>query len=281
MTSLAFMLGVVPLAIATGAGATSQRHRHGCAGRHVERNAARRAVRAGVLRLGHVPVQPKKTDNYQELPATTEEKPSEINDHHHAPLSVAPACSKRDRANRVFDGTRLRTRPFPRHGARLESCGDNAQPSSAASLDWQTFVADGSLRKLVELALSNNLDLRQTLLNVRPLARSTACSGLIACPALMRKAAAAASAAGGPQPFRSGRRAEHVAGRRRNGGFRAGSVRPGAQPVTGGARRVFGDGRRRPCGMSASWVKSSGLPDAPRRAAALRADGTDGRGRLR
>lgn len=42
----------------------------------------------------------------------------------------------------------------------------NAQRSSAASLDWQSFVADEQLRHLIDLAIVNNRDLRQTLLNV-------------------------------------------------------------------------------------------------------------------
>ena len=41
------------------------------------------------------------------------------------------------------------------------------QPSAAATLDWQSFVQDAQLRKLVELAIANNRDLRQTLLNVQ------------------------------------------------------------------------------------------------------------------
>lgn len=40
------------------------------------------------------------------------------------------------------------------------------QTSSAATLAWQDFVADTQLRKLIALALENNRDLRQTLLNV-------------------------------------------------------------------------------------------------------------------
>lgn len=38
--------------------------------------------------------------------------------------------------------------------------------SAAATLDWQDFVADAQLRRLIELALANNRDLRQTLLDV-------------------------------------------------------------------------------------------------------------------
>ncbi|SIT31841.1 efflux transporter outer membrane subunit [Achromobacter sp. MFA1 R4] len=38
--------------------------------------------------------------------------------------------------------------------------------SAATTLDWQSFVTDDALRKLVELALENNRDLRQSLLNI-------------------------------------------------------------------------------------------------------------------
>ncbi|MGN6456253.1 MAG: efflux transporter outer membrane subunit [Achromobacter mucicolens] len=38
--------------------------------------------------------------------------------------------------------------------------------SAAATLDWQSFITDDALRKLVELALANNRDLRQTLLDI-------------------------------------------------------------------------------------------------------------------
>lgn len=57
--------------------------------------------------------------------------------------------------------------PIPTAWSKVGEAADmDAQPSSAAKLDWQSFIADESLRKLVELALSNNRDLRQTLLNV-------------------------------------------------------------------------------------------------------------------
>ncbi|MFD4836985.1 efflux transporter outer membrane subunit [Achromobacter sp. NPDC058515] len=46
------------------------------------------------------------------------------------------------------------------------AAGAASQPSTAASLDWQSFVTDDALRKLVELALENNRDLRQALLNI-------------------------------------------------------------------------------------------------------------------
>ncbi|WP_322981453.1 efflux transporter outer membrane subunit [Pseudomonas sp. C11] len=37
---------------------------------------------------------------------------------------------------------------------------------SAATLDWQAFVGDDDLRQLIDLALANNRDLRQALLNI-------------------------------------------------------------------------------------------------------------------
>ena len=73
MTSLAFMLGVVPLAIATGAGATSQRA--------IGTGVLGGMLSATLLGVLFVPVfyvwvmsrfNRKKTDNHQELPAPTE-----------------------------------------------------------------------------------------------------------------------------------------------------------------------------------------------------------------
>ncbi|ATE61798.1 efflux transporter outer membrane subunit [Thauera sinica] len=46
------------------------------------------------------------------------------------------------------------------------AAGSAAPASSAAVLDWQTFVTDKDLRELIDLALANNRDLRQTLLDV-------------------------------------------------------------------------------------------------------------------
>ena len=51
MTSMAFILGVLPLAIATGAGAGGrERHRHRRDRRHADRHGAGHLLRAGVLR---------------------------------------------------------------------------------------------------------------------------------------------------------------------------------------------------------------------------------------
>ncbi|MCP1624967.1 multidrug efflux system outer membrane protein [Pseudomonas nitroreducens] len=45
--------------------------------------------------------------------------------------------------------------------------GPAAQPGTTASnLDWQTFIVDSELRKLVNVALDNNRSLRQTLLDI-------------------------------------------------------------------------------------------------------------------
>lgn len=54
--------------------------------------------------------------------------------------------------------------PIPTHWG--ESARSDARPSAAATLDWQDFVVDPQLRGLVQTALANNRDLRQTLLNV-------------------------------------------------------------------------------------------------------------------
>ena len=53
-------------------------------------------------------------------------------------------------------------------GVETQQYGVNnvATVSAASTLNWQGFVTDETLRELIELALSNNRDLRQTLLNV-------------------------------------------------------------------------------------------------------------------
>jgi len=43
---------------------------------------------------------------------------------------------------------------------------DASAPSAAGTLDWQAFVTDEPLRQLVTLALDNNRDLRQAVLNI-------------------------------------------------------------------------------------------------------------------
>jgi multidrug efflux system outer membrane protein len=55
--------------------------------------------------------------------------------------------------------------PIPAQWQEKTDAGD-APASAAATLDWQDFVTDPQLRKLIELALENNRDLRQTLLDV-------------------------------------------------------------------------------------------------------------------
>ena len=56
--------------------------------------------------------------------------------------------------------------PVPQKWNQGGRLGNDDRASSAASLDWQTFVTDGNLRRLVAQALNNNRDLRQALLNV-------------------------------------------------------------------------------------------------------------------
>ena len=56
--------------------------------------------------------------------------------------------------------------PVPEQWAdgTAQAAHDRAPPG--VNLDWQEFVVDPTLRELVALALANNRDLRQTLLNV-------------------------------------------------------------------------------------------------------------------
>jgi len=56
--------------------------------------------------------------------------------------------------------------PLPQQWSQAEGVSNDRRASAAASLDWQAFVTDENLRTLIALALDNNRDLRQTLLNV-------------------------------------------------------------------------------------------------------------------
>ncbi|MDX3894960.1 efflux transporter outer membrane subunit [Pusillimonas sp.] len=51
-------------------------------------------------------------------------------------------------------------------GAAQQDAGDTPAVSAAVTLDWQAFVIDETLREVIALALANNRDLRQALLNV-------------------------------------------------------------------------------------------------------------------
>ncbi|MEN4920704.1 efflux transporter outer membrane subunit [Achromobacter spanius] len=57
-------------------------------------------------------------------------------------------------------------RPASPVGEHWSQAPTGSRPSAAATLDWQSFVTDDALRKLVELAQANNRDLRQSLLNI-------------------------------------------------------------------------------------------------------------------
>ncbi len=54
--------------------------------------------------------------------------------------------------------------PIPAHWPQQDAAP--VLSSSAATLDWNSFIADRQLRQLVDLAQAHNRDLRQTLLNV-------------------------------------------------------------------------------------------------------------------
>ncbi len=57
--------------------------------------------------------------------------------------------------------------PVPQKWNQARRPGNDDRASAAATLDWQAFVTDENLRRLIALALDNNRDLRQTLLNVK------------------------------------------------------------------------------------------------------------------
>ncbi|KAI5930746.1 Tyrosine-protein kinase transmembrane receptor ROR2 [Manis javanica] len=163
MTSLAFILGVVPLALASGAGASAGRHRLRRDRRHAVGHAAGGGLRSRLLRLGAVPV-PAQGAGRHRLPAGPGNlhRVSAMSMHFfpRALCALAPAwCWP------------AAPRPGPPASAGAHSTQwpqQDAAPvlsSSAATLDWNSFIADRQLRQLVDLARPTT-DLRQTLLNV-------------------------------------------------------------------------------------------------------------------
>lgn len=56
--------------------------------------------------------------------------------------------------------------PLPAQWDPASVPGPTVRPSLAAALEWQLFVGDAPLRQLIERALVNNRDLRQTVLDV-------------------------------------------------------------------------------------------------------------------
>lgn len=57
--------------------------------------------------------------------------------------------------------------PVSARWAQSPSASQDMRASAATTLAWQDFVTDEGLRRLVEVALLNNRDLRQTMLNVQ------------------------------------------------------------------------------------------------------------------
>jgi len=57
--------------------------------------------------------------------------------------------------------------PIPERWDAVESSVSRPSQSNSGSFEWKMFVGDAQLRKLIELALANNRDLRQAMLNVQ------------------------------------------------------------------------------------------------------------------
>ena len=54
----------------------------------------------------------------------------------------------------------------PSYAPELTPAGSSAEQSAAADIDWQRFFADPRLKRLIELSLQNNRDLRVAILNI-------------------------------------------------------------------------------------------------------------------
>lgn len=167
MTSLAFTLGVVPLALATGAGAASQ---------HAIGIAVIGGMVMATLGVVFVPVFSSGSCRC----SAAARRP--------AKNSTSPAIARRRRGMKQRKSLVARSTtaalltlalagctlaptyerppaPIPSHWQGAGTAPVNTQVA-AAELDWNAFVTDDHLRRLIELALDNNRDLRQSLLNV-------------------------------------------------------------------------------------------------------------------
>ncbi len=166
MTSIAFILGVLPLVIANGAGSGSQNA--------IGTGVAGGMITATVLAIFFVPLFFVVVNRFFHIPdAPTEDTPAQ----------ALPRRRETNMTKQLFLVTALAAalsactlaptyqRPaspvgaFPTGGAY----GDNVATQGktlAADIGWQDFFADARLQKLIELSLQNNRDLRVAVLQV-------------------------------------------------------------------------------------------------------------------
>ncbi|KAG1202721.1 hypothetical protein G6F35_012154 [Rhizopus arrhizus] len=156
MTSLAFILGVVPLALASGAGAASQRA--------LGVGVIGGMLTATLLGVIFVPI----FFVIRTLAGPAHGRGVRLMMQTFFPLRLGALALSAVLAGCSLAPVHQRPdAPIPaQYPAQFNQPAAPAAPSAAATLDWQSFVTDAPLRQLVALALENNRDLRQAVLNI-------------------------------------------------------------------------------------------------------------------
>ena len=170
MTSMAFVLGVLPLAIATGAGSASQRS--------IGTGVMGGMVSAVLLSVLFVPVfyvvvrrwfkgsERQRKLHAHELDGAAAEA-QVVSTRRTDGAHCARAAGRAAGRLRV-DGAALRApgRAGGRDLPRARRPRARRRPQPASEIDWQQFFVDPRLKRLIELALQNNRDLRIAVLNI-------------------------------------------------------------------------------------------------------------------
>ena len=160
MTSMAFILGVFPLVIATGAGAAAEIPSEpacsaGWFGGHISGDLFRAALFVLIRSLSHrltgksllpLKVQQMEPRRSEIISMRRLASPARI-DRIWRPVTVGPDFTKPDA-----------TTP---NGFRMAEPGDNA--ASIANTPWWKFLKDQELQKLIHRALEENKDLRRAV----------------------------------------------------------------------------------------------------------------------
>ena len=166
MTSLAFILGVLPLAIATGAGAGGRTA--------IGTGVIGGMLTATVLAVFLVPVffvairhlSKRKEETVREDPSSPPRPPLSA-ESTGLPLKPSPPLLCGSSHCRRAHSRRITTGP-PRRCPRMDRGMRFARRGTAApELGWRQFFPDPVLQRLIALALANNRDLRVAVLNVQ------------------------------------------------------------------------------------------------------------------
>ena len=181
MTSIAFILGVLPLVVVDGRRlGQPARDRHRRDGRHDHRDRAGGLLRAGVLRRRAPLLQGQRSRRTRRRRRPThgtgapEARRSARDAGHDVRRAPATRCRARRwrrwrsrcRCSSLIPNYERPAAPVPPTYPADVAPARAAGAEAAADIDWQRFFADPRLKRLIELALANNRDLRVAVLNI-------------------------------------------------------------------------------------------------------------------